>query len=90
MSFGDEGSAQFDEPDSGLGRDLGGLVGIAAGLAARRRLAISSVSTKTLPGSSGASVSSTKVDLPAPWSDDQVETVHRVATFTSLVARIGV
>ncbi len=41
------------------------LYACAAGSPGQRRLAISSTLTNTLPGSNGAGVSSTKVDLPA-------------------------
>ena len=60
-----------DRPSSiELGPSVGGhprgLYACEAGSSGQRCLAISSALTNALPGSSGASVSSTNVDLPAP------------------------
>ena len=52
----------------GYGREAGCVVGVPAGTSRRRAAAITSALTNVTPGRRGASTSSTKVDLSAPFA----------------------
>src|ERR1700716_1374061 len=86
--FGDERSAQFDEPGSGVGRDLRGLVGMRGRVG---RPALSGYLVGVYEGAFWQQGSEREFDegrfAGSVGPDDQVEPVHRAPEFTSCVVR---